>query len=147
MPRNRQTLIELGWEAIRYARGYLYGNEKLGPSNVEDAKSGSLECVAGLPNRRKAYEHLPFHEQIFLVAEDARSNGCGNCGEHAALVFEYLVRQGVTPIEMANEGEDHAIVIIGGKELGDPRAIVVDAYKDQIYEQGDLVGVRSQRYE
>jgi peptidoglycan hydrolase-like protein with peptidoglycan-binding domain len=53
---------------------------------------------------------------VRLVAEGAKKNKCGNCGENSALAFMWLYDQGVRPIDWMNLAEaDHAFVVIGRK--------------------------------
>lgn len=67
----------------------------------------------------------------------ARQRGCGNCGEMAAVAFDYLYVLDVRPIEyMTLDGADHSFVCIGRNassaltrpwEWG-PRAWICDAW-------------------
>lgn len=53
---------------------------------------------------------------VRLVAEGAKKNKCGNCGENSALAFMWLYDQGVRPLDWMNLGSaDHAFVVIGRK--------------------------------
>ena len=53
---------------------------------------------------------------VRLMAEGAKKNKCGNCGENSALAFMWLYDQGVRPLDWMNLGAaDHAFVVIGRK--------------------------------
>lgn len=52
--------------------------------------------------------------KIRILANTAKNNKCGNCGEFSALAFMLLYDYGVKPIDwMALKGGDHAFVVIG----------------------------------
>jgi len=49
-----------------------------------------------------------------ILANTAKVNQCGNCGEFSALAFMYLYDLGVGPLDwMSLVGGDHAFVVIG----------------------------------
>jgi hypothetical protein len=53
-------------------------------------------------------------DKIRIIANTARKNKCGNCGEFSALAFIYLYDLGVRPLDwMGLLGGDHAFVVIG----------------------------------
>ena len=55
-------------------------------------------------------------DKIRIIAQAARTNGCGNCGEHAATAFTYLYDHGVRPLDyMSLKGADHAFVVIDAR--------------------------------
>jgi hypothetical protein len=53
---------------------------------------------------------------VGAIAATAKVEGAGNCGEQAALAFEYLKKIGISPIEVwaiDPTRDDHAFVVIG----------------------------------
>ena len=53
-------------------------------------------------------------EYIRIMADIAKKNKCGNCGEFSALAFSYLYGMGVRPLDwMSLVGGDHAFVVVG----------------------------------
>jgi hypothetical protein len=53
-----------------------------------------------------------------IIANIARHNACGNCGENSILAFIYLYDVGVRPIDRMSVDKDHAFVVIG-RQAGD----------------------------
>jgi len=48
-----------------------------------------------------------------ISANQARRNGCGNCGENSILAFLFLYDLGVRPLDRLGVDQDHAFVVIG----------------------------------
>lgn len=83
------------------------------------------------------------------VAKRAESNGCGNCGEQAAIAFCWLIDRGFRPADyMIRVNADHAFVVIGRKVTGssnDPKswgadAVVCDPWDGSSYPASQIKG-------
>lgn len=102
---------------------------------------GSTACVARMRT-------LPDHRVgtvrgIRQVAADAKAARCGNCGEYAAVAFDFLMLGGcphaVEYAEYVSPG-DHAFVIVGRPSDTDPAnpstwgrdAVVCDAWAGEV---------------
>lgn len=88
-------------------------------TGAKDALDVCLYEVAR-PATQAAYAGLGAAAQpidwVRLVAEAAKTNKCGNCGENSAVAFMWLYDQGVRPLDWMNLGSaDHAFVVIGRK--------------------------------
>jgi hypothetical protein len=82
-------------------------------------------------------------ERIMMWAAKARSAGCGNCGEHAAVAFMELLLRSCYPLDLVYiHGGDHNFVLIGredGSSIEDPltwgpETVVCDPYWGESYE-------------
>jgi hypothetical protein len=104
---------------------------------------GSLDCVNDV---RAIVDSIPTADRIMRLrraASVAKSRACGNCGEYAAVAFDYLMLNGCPyPIEYAGyvSPGDHAFVIVGRPEsatVSDPstwgrEAVVCDAWHGNV---------------
>jgi hypothetical protein len=54
-------------------------------------------------------------DQFRIMANNAKKNACGNCGENSVLAFMFLYDMGVRPIDRMGVDKDHAFVVIGRK--------------------------------
>ena len=76
------------------------------------------------------------------VAIHALRKGCGNCGEHAAVAYLWLLKNHARPLDfMSRTNADHAFVVIGRPasatisrpESWGPEAVVCDAWDGAYY--------------
>ncbi|BCL69600.1 hypothetical protein MADA3029_1150017 [Vibrio nigripulchritudo MADA3029] len=105
--------------------------------------SGSESPTACLTRIRSVNDEAGSNlEWLRAVAKRAESNGCGNCGEQAAIAFCWLLDHGYKPVDyMVRVNADHAFVVIGRlKEgtAGDPKtwgddAVVCDPWDRSAY--------------
>jgi hypothetical protein len=88
------------------------------PGDIVNSLGRSKVCVSRQRNNfDNAGVSLNSLNSTRLIAEDAKRNGCGNCGEQAAIAFIFLVDNGVRPVEMfAFTNRDHGFVVIGRPE-------------------------------
>lgn len=95
-------------------------------------------------NYKTEFFHMaPAGEQIRIAALWAEQHGCGNCGEQAALAYQWLLEQKVSPLEYMNlaRPKDHAFVVLGrvpGSQISNPStwgpaAVVCDPWKYKAY--------------
>jgi hypothetical protein len=94
------------------------------------------------------YNHAPAAEQVKIRALWGEAFGCGNCGEQSAMAYEWLRKNGVTPVENMRfmSGGNHAFVVLGRDPSSDPAkpatwgasAIVCDPWKGEVYPPGTL---------
>jgi hypothetical protein len=54
-------------------------------------------------------------DQFRIIANNAKKNACGNCGENSILAFMFLYDMGVRPLDRMGVDKDHAFVVIGRK--------------------------------
>lgn len=138
-PTTASRNLARGREAVAYVKKTL----TLGAGNKLNDIVGSFGaspfCVAAL----RAYENFgdPKDEvdQIREWAAKAATMKCGNCGEHAAIAFCYLLDLEVKPLDyMFATNHDHAFVVIGRPATSDVSkpeewgadAVVVDAWHE-----------------
>jgi hypothetical protein len=107
---------------------------------------GSRSCVASV-RRTAAVGHIDDVPEVRRVAALAKGAHCGNCGEYAAVAFDYLMLSGcpydIEYAEYASPG-DHAFVIVGrpfGTDPSDPAtwgpdAVVCDAWAGKVISAG-----------
>ncbi len=108
----------------------------------------SLLCVAAQRSVEIAVPweqgdgNLTMPSMIRGWAAKATHMGCGNCGEQAAIAFEFLRAGDYRPLEyVIFDPGDHAFVVIGrrkGSQLNDigtwgPEAVVCDAWDGKAY--------------
>lgn len=143
--------------AIWYAHQAIKETQKyLGtlPSNheftVEQTNGDSLQCVRDLRDKVKQDPDSKI-EDIKRVANQARKFHCGNCGEYAAITFDWLRLQKCPhPIEYAHQRNwqskvVHAFVIIGrpiGSIIAFPTlwgsgAVIADAWANKVVKPSD----------
>ena len=95
---------------------YVEGKMTVGAGNkwgdVFSSWLSSPFCVARVRNQpTDNTTYVPF---LRSVANNAIKEGCGNCGEQAAIAFIHLLDQKVGPIDyMTRTNADHAFVVIG----------------------------------
>lgn len=85
---------------------------------------------------------------IRSTAAKAAELGCGNCGEQAAIAFEFLKSKSVRPMDymVFKEPGDHAFVVIGrtGESPADdykswgPEAVVCDPWDGKAFVASDV---------
>ena len=74
----------------------------------------SMSCAIGSYRDLKSLNLKDWPSYVANQAALAERDGCGNCGPHAAVAFQYLKRQGVSPIDyMMYASGDHCFVVIG----------------------------------
>jgi hypothetical protein len=118
------------------ACAYVKRNLPRGAGNRPDGSSDAAACVLWVRENTVCAEDFIPH-----LAERAIQNGCGNCGEQAAVAFVYLKRQGVRPLDYMNLNNPqgraiHSFVTIGFVGQGEessgwgPHAVVCDPWDD-----------------
>ncbi|MDH5545478.1 MAG: hypothetical protein OEZ43_07795 [Gammaproteobacteria bacterium] len=146
----------------------------IGASNrhddMERTSNWSNDSVKRMRKQSAARTATTWGELVRLLAKDASDSRCGNCGEQAALAFEYLrLTLGATPIEymtLASQRQggggvgvcdgDHVFVVIGRKAGGNPgtvsstldiqnwnpETVICDPWANEVYPAFDF-GVKS----
>ena len=130
-------------------RAVLYTQRMLGslPSNHVVQRiatlGGSTECVRGVRTRYRALRDYDRIMNIRRTAALAKRSRCGNCGEYAAVAFDFLMLTGCQhALEYAGYKApgDHAFVIVGrpaGTDAANPRSwgsdvVVCDAWAGKV---------------
>jgi hypothetical protein len=110
----------------------------------------SRACMVEMrPNyQTEFYRNAPAAEQVRIRAMWGEAFGCGNCGEQSAMAYEWLRKNGVTPVENMKfvSGGDHAFVVLGREPSSEPgvpstwgaSAIVCDPWKGEVYPPANL---------
>lgn len=151
MSTRRDALLSLAREAVKYAQTHI----SLGPTNSfvwnlgtapmlpyrlykrEQQKSRSDELTVRY-TRAKGLATIDPDSFIRAMAQSAREFRIGNCGEHAALAFEYLREKGVRPLDyVVFRNGDHAFVVLNrkaGTDMADlsawlPEAVLCDPWR------------------
>lgn len=87
---------------------------------------------------------------IDCAARMARTYGCGNCGENAALAFTLLKQWNVQPVDLMKcTNMDHLFVVIGmraGANSGDYKTWGPDAVVCDPWAPGRLKGLKGRYY-
>lgn len=61
-------------------------------------------------------------DKMRIIANETKSQKCGNCGEFSVLAFMYLYDKGVRPLDWVSlVGGDHAFVVIGRDAKSDAK--------------------------
>jgi peptidoglycan hydrolase-like protein with peptidoglycan-binding domain len=82
-----------------------------------------------------------------IVANFAKRDRCGNCGENSILAFMFLYDMGVRPLDRMEIDKDHAFVVIGrtGKDDHDwknwgPAAVLCDSWGQGFWKGDKSIG-------
>lgn len=138
-------------EALQYVKGKL----SKGAQNRPRLNSDWLEAKVRVPAFREnlgrrfgpeygeEYGKAYSEAWIRAVAIGAETAEAGNCGEHAAVAFAYLLNRGARPLDYMtlSPGGDHCFVLVGRKRGSDPTspttwgadAYVCDAWSSQVF--------------
>jgi hypothetical protein len=82
--------LQMAQEAIAYVQRQL----PRGAGNRADGASDAAACVEyGRSTMLSTGNFIPH------LAQRARQNGCGNCGEQAAVAYMYLLNHGCRPLD------------------------------------------------
>ena len=151
MSTRRDLLLHLAREAVKYAQTHI----SLGPTNSIVWNFGTLPKLPyrfykrGQQKDRSDELTVQFvrakggtkvdpDSYIRAMAQSAKEFKIGNCGEHAALAFEYLADKGVRPLDFVTFRDgDHAFVVLDRKEGADiadlsawlPQAVLCDPWR------------------
>jgi hypothetical protein len=88
------------------------------------------------------------YQWIKAIAAGAATSGCGNCGEQAALAFDYLLQRHIRPLDyMYRTDGDHAFVLIGRDRRTDvtrPQTwssdvVVCDPWRGEVVDASTIV--------
>ena len=131
------------------AVSYVKSKMSLGAGNNGwDLLTSGLDSAGCVTGMRESYKTAFWHgaspaEQIRVAALWAEQSGCGNCGEQSAVAYQWLLRQGVAPVEYMNfkPPKDHAFVVLGRQPGSDvarpatwgPAAVVCDPWTNKSY--------------
>lgn len=125
-------------ENLRQAEGavtYVKQKMVIGASNKSSdlftslfEREWSMTCVERI--RKEPYSGATIISKLRAIAQRASINGCGNCGEQAAIAFVWLMNKKISPIDyMSRTNADHAFVVIGREgDLKNP-----DSWGDNCY--------------
>ena len=140
----RDVLLHLAREAVKHAQTQI----TLGPTNSivwnlgkapmlpyrlykRGQQKDRSDALTVQFTREKGLNRIDPDSYIRGMAQSAREFQIGNCGEHAALAFEYLREKGVRPLDFVTFRDgDHAFVVINrkaGTDLADLSAWLPDA--------------------
>jgi len=114
------------------------------PDLIDERIDQEIKGIWNTPEGVKRFDHLTWDQSV----KTGMRLKAGNCDEHAAICYKYLLMMGhkPRPVEII-KSHDHAYVILGRKRVNDPdpelwgdEVVVVDAYYDEVYHllQGKL---------
>ena len=103
--------------AVAYVQDKLRGGSQTSFLDVISTGGRALWCVERARAQARAIGWTNFGEQIEAMATAAEANGCGNCGEQAAVAFMFLKRWPIAPIDYVHLLEkDHDFVVVGADD-------------------------------
>lgn len=126
MSARRDALLPIAREAVKHAQSVI----SLGPTNSFVWNVGTLPMLPYRLYKREQQKDrsdaltvrfvrekggtlVDPDSYIRAMAQSAREMHVGNCGEHAALAFEYLRGKGVRPLDFVTYRDgDHAFVVL-----------------------------------
>jgi hypothetical protein len=126
------------------ANAYVGHVMTIGAGNKPDSQPDADACVAFIRSTMLCTDNFIPH-----LADRAIANGCGNCGEQAAIAFEFLRSRGVSPVDYMNlynaDGRAvHSFVVIDFSDGGDScswgaDAVICDPWdSSQAYPAGQI---------
>jgi hypothetical protein len=117
-------------ENLRFAQdacAYVASKMTIGSGNQPDSSPDADACVAFIRSTMVSTDNFIPH-----LAARAIANGCGNCGEQAAIAFEFLRSKGVSPVDYMNLNDPngtaiHSFVVISFSSDGNASSWGSDA--------------------
>src|SRR5437870_5452280 len=114
------------------AVAYVVQKVSRGSGNQSYSPPDGADCVAYLRGAMP-----PVDDWVPPLAQRAESLGCGNCGEQAAVAYQFLLGKGVRPLDYMNlynaDGVAvHSFVVLdfvgdaGGTSSWGPDAVICD---------------------
>jgi hypothetical protein len=127
--------------AVAYVKEKLRGGSQTDFFDVISTGGRALWCVERARAQARARGWSSVAEQIEVMAATAEANGCGNCGEQAAVAFMFLKRWPVAPIDFVHlQEKDHDFVVIGATDSNSPyitdwglEAVICDPWDGKAY--------------
>lgn len=127
--------------AVAYVQEKLRGGSQTNLLDVISSGGRALWCVERARAQARALGWKDVREQIEAMAAAAEANGCGNCGEQAAVAFMFLKRWPIAPIDYVHlKDKDHDFVVIGATDSSSPYltdwgldAVVCDPWDGKVY--------------
>lgn len=136
-------------EQAQFAVAYVKSKMVDGADNhIWDIFTSGLDSRSCVPEMRDSYRtdfynRQPAAERIKVAAMWAEASGCGNCGEQAAIAYQWLLRNSVLPVEFMQfaKPKDHNFVVLGRIASSDvaqpatwgPDAVICDPWKNRSY--------------
>jgi hypothetical protein len=108
----KQNLAE-AWQAVAFVKAKVKATDKW-DDLISAPQCFPIQVWNRMVDRGKGLERAGRRQD---VAERAESSGCGNCGEQAAMAFEFLKQKNVFPLDYMTVGHN-AIVVIGIPDTG-----------------------------
>ena len=132
--------------AVAYVKEKLRGGSQTNFFDVISSGGRALWCVERARAQMRAKGWSNVAEQIAVMAEMAEANGCGNCGEQAAVAFMFLKRWPIAPIDYVHlKNKDHDFVVIGATDSSSPyitdwgvNAVICDPWDGKAYPIKDI---------
>jgi hypothetical protein len=102
-------------ENLRFAQdtcAFVASRMTIGAGNQPDSQPDAAACVRFIRSTMVSTDNFIPH-----LALRALANGCGNCGEQAAIAFEFLRSKGISPVNYMNLNDPdgnaiHSFVVI-----------------------------------
>ncbi len=129
--------LSLNLRVAKEAIGFVARKMTIGAGNKPDSASDAAACVAfGRSTMVSTPNFIPH------LAARAVANGCGNCGEQAAVAYMFLFRRGTRPLDYMYLDDPsgvtvHAFAVIGFSPDGEDdasgwgkEAVVCDPWDD-----------------
>jgi hypothetical protein len=119
--------------AAQDAVAFVASQMTIGSGNQPDSSPDGAACVAFIRSTMLCTDNFIPH-----LAQRAMANGCGNCGEQAAIAFEFLRSKGMSPVDYMNLNDPdgkaiHSFVVIAFSGDGNacswgPEAVICDPW-------------------
>jgi hypothetical protein len=120
--------LSAGRQAVTYVKSRLKLGAANNPFKLQSSVVGQLRAMDGILKVWRAEDDAM--ESNFVnpadglrmaqaFADSAERYGAGNCGEHSAVAYMWLRRNGVYPVDWVHfKNKDHAFVLIGRSKTG-----------------------------
>ncbi|MFO1351574.1 MAG: hypothetical protein U1F68_13260 [Gammaproteobacteria bacterium] len=89
--------LNLNLQMAQEAIGFVQRNLPRGAGNRPDGSPDAAACVTFLRSTMLSTDNFIPH-----LARRALQNGCGNCGEQAAVAYMFLLQRGCQPLDYMN---------------------------------------------
>ena len=162
MPTQKgESNFKWGDSAVTYVSSKLYRGPANAPFKLQSNLEGQLNAMEALLRVRSGADadmesgFINPNDGLRIArawANNAMKFGGGNCGEHAATAYIWLLEQHVVPIDWAKfTNKDHSFVIIGRSAIGGymakdvplqpwfKDAVICDPYWKHTYYWGDVL--------
>jgi hypothetical protein len=98
--------LSFNLRAAQDAVAFVASQMTIGAGNKPDSQPDAAACVRFIRSTMVSTDNFIPH-----LALRAMANGCGNCGEQAAIAFEFLRSKGMSPVNYMNLNDPNGVAI------------------------------------